>query len=79
MELSNTGSDKKLGPFSILRSVMLLKQSDFFNILSFDAVDAVSLECDAGPEGKAHKIKRCCQGGPMNAFFLFCGRWIGDS
>ena len=29
-ELSNSGSDKELCPFSILTSVMLLKQSDFF-------------------------------------------------
>ena len=38
-------SDKELSPFSILRSVMFFKQSYFFYILSFDAVDAVSLEC----------------------------------
>ena len=29
-EFSNSGSDKEQGLFSILRSVMLLKQSDFF-------------------------------------------------
>ena len=78
-ELSNSGSDKELGPFSILRSVMLLKQSDFFYILSFDAVDAVNLECDTRPGGKALGIKRCCQGGQMNAFLQFCGRLSGDS
>ena len=45
-------SDKELGPFQILRSVVFLKQSDFLYILSFDAVDAVSLECDTRPGGQ---------------------------
>ena len=60
---------------------MLLKQSDFFYILSFDAVDAVNLECDTRPGhavGKALGIKRC-PGGQMNAFLQFCGQWSGDS
>ena len=36
---------------------MLLKQSDFFNILSFDAVDAVNLECDNRPGGQGTRNK----------------------
>ena len=51
------GSDKELGPFSVLRSVMLLKQSDFFYILSFDAVDAVNLECETHPGGQGTRNK----------------------
>ena len=31
---------------------MFLKQSDFLCILSFDAVGAVSLECDTRPGGQ---------------------------
>ena len=36
---------------------MLLKQSDFFYILSFDAVDAVNLECDTRPDGQGTRNK----------------------
>ena len=37
---------------------MLLKQSDFFfYILSFDAVDAVNLECDTRPGGQGTRNK----------------------
>ena len=59
------GSDKELGPFSILRSVMLLKQSDFFTFCHLMQ--------------SMLWIKRCCQGGQMNAFSQFCGRWSVDS
>ena len=36
---------------------MLLKQSDFFYILSFDAVDAVNLECHTRPGGQGTRNK----------------------
>ena len=36
---------------------MLLKQSDFLSFLSFDAVDAVNLECDTRPGGQGTRNK----------------------
>ena len=52
---------------------MFLKQSEFLYILSFDAVDAVSLECDTRPSGQGTRNEHsCCLGEPLNAFLPFC-------
>ena len=78
-ELSNSGSDEELGPFSILRSVMLSKQNDCFTFCHLMQSMLWILSVTPVSVGKALGIKRCCQGGQMNAFLQFCGRWSGDN
>ena len=53
-ELSNSGSDKELGPFSICD---VIETKWLFYILSFDAVDAVNLECDTRLGGQGTRNK----------------------
>ena len=58
---------------------MLLKQSYFvFNILSFDAGDAVNLECDTRPGGQGTRNKTLLSRWTNEHIFAILWAMIGD-